>query len=643
MSNVDNLDKEILQPFQEIFTAMGISDNQLELAAEKFSLPKLTDAERDALSEGMPIERKIMEELMKNCAPLVPFAYKEHAVLLYLRDQYLSQKNYEHGNYNRFHLCFCQTLRTAKKSHRYESRFVMTYDTSGNFLVNLFTLDGKAREQNVYRRLKVCRHCLREINWKHFRRYCGAGRAAFHDGDEKKRLEIVENFDIAEYLLTAQKNKSDFPPVDFTDVSAVKKVYELTPQIKAALKKTVENTCEVCRRKFPSEELQIHHKNHNQGDNRRENLLVLCRRCHEKIHATEGGVFFKKNHRHADELKDLFLINTANGDDLAAKNFYRRAMNAYQKLPDIDALFELANLYLRERKTFTAAQRHFQKYLSQASDGGDKEKIRCGLIYAKGLGVPKDLSKAKKFFDAVKDNAANFLDSEFIELVRLMGFVDDAERLRAQAIEIFESAAQNGSAQAVGELVKLYGENFVADFDATTLEEGEQDEIKIFLDEAENLFRGKVESHDKIQRQFEEVKRGDFNLVSQLKASARRGDNESQAVLEKLYLDAEQRNSRGVIVIREGVTRIDDRQFYNRRQITHVVFPETLIEIGDEAFRACGLKSLVLPAALIKIGSMAFQDSAKPVVEVTYHRRIEWRLREYFGARWDDIKKTRLD
>ena len=642
MSNAENLDKEILEPFQEIFAAMGISDNQLSLAAEKFSLPKLTDAERAALSEGMPIDPKILEELMKNLAPLVPFAYKEHAVLLYLRDQYLSQKNYEHGNYNRFHLCFCQTLRTAKKSNRYESRFVLTYDTSENFLVNLFTLDGKAREQNVYRRLKVCQHCLREINWKNFRRYCGAGRAAFHGGNEQKRLEIVENFDIAEYLLTAQKN-SDFPPVDFTDVSAVKKVYELTPQIKAALKKNSAYICEVCRRNFPPEELQIHHKNHNQGDNRRDNLLVLCRKCHDKIHAAEGGAFVKKKNRHADDLKILGDIVLANGDKESAKNFYRRATNAYQKLSDLDALFELANLYLRDPKTLTAAQKHFQRYLSQARDGGDKEKIRCGLIYAKGLGVPKNFSKAQNFFDAVKSNEANFRNSEFIELVRLMKYVDSAEILRAQAIEIFEAAARSGDNSAVSELVKLYcDKNLGSDFDATTFDD-DDNAIKIFLDDAEDLFGKEVASHDKIQRQFEDVKHGDWKLVSQLKILAKRGDSESQAVLEKLYLDAEQPNSRGVIVIREGVTHIIDKQFYNRRKITHVVFPETLTEIGNEAFRACGLKSLVLPAALKKIGEYAFQDSAKPVVEVTYHRRIEWRLREYFGARWESIKKTRLD
>ena len=114
-------------------------------------------------------------------------------------------------------------------------------------------------------------------------------------------------------------------------------------------------------------------------------------------------------------------------------------------------------------------------------------------------------------------------------------------------------------------------------------------------------------------------------------------------MLEKLYRDAEQVNPKGLIVLREGITRIEDRQFYNRRQITQVIFPETLETIGDEAFKFCGLKNLVLPKNLKHIGKYAFQDSIEPVEAVTYYRKIERRLINYFGDRWDSINKTRLD
>ena len=222
------------------------------------------------------------------------------------------------------------------------------------------------------------------------------------------RQKIVDEFDIAEYLATAQKNKADFPPVEFFDVSAVKKEYVLSPYRKDALKKNADYICEVCRRKFSSHNLEIHHKNHNQGDNRRDNLLVVCKECNNQIHVAEGGVL-----RHADALKILGDIYSTNHDDAAAKNFYRKASVAYEKLSDdLDAQFKLANLYLREPKTLSRAKQLFESYLWLVKDGGIKAMIRCGLIYAKGLGVPKNLSKAQKFFKAVKLRGR---DKEFFE------------------------------------------------------------------------------------------------------------------------------------------------------------------------------------------------------------------------------------
>ena len=115
MSNADDLDKKVLKPFQEIFAAMGITGNLIKLESENFSLPELTSAERKALSEGKPIDPKILETLMGNLAPLVPFAYKEHPVIVYIRDQYLTRADYKRENYHRFHLCFCQHLRSTRE------------------------------------------------------------------------------------------------------------------------------------------------------------------------------------------------------------------------------------------------------------------------------------------------------------------------------------------------------------------------------------------------------------------------------------------------------------------------------------------------------------------------------------------------
>lgn len=67
-----------------------------------------------------------------------------------------------------------------------------------------------------------------------------------------------------------------------------------------------------------------------------------------------------------------------------------------------------------------------------------------------------------------------------------------------------------------------------------------------------------------------------------------------------------------MLVLREGLTRIEDRKFYNCKQIKHVIFPERLTEIGEEAFKFCGLRSLVLPDALKKSAGTLFKIRRRP-------------------------------
>lgn len=109
------LDAKILKPFQEIFAAMNITDNQLKLSAENFS-STLTPEERCELSEGKTLDEEILSAQNQLPLPLATFEYKDNIVPVYQRDQYLTREDYARGNYKRFHLCFCQALRDARKS-----------------------------------------------------------------------------------------------------------------------------------------------------------------------------------------------------------------------------------------------------------------------------------------------------------------------------------------------------------------------------------------------------------------------------------------------------------------------------------------------------------------------------------------------
>ena len=54
------------------------------------------------------------------------------------------------------------------------------------------------------------------------------------------------------------------------------------------------------------------------------------------------------------------------------------------------------------------------------------------------------------------------------------------------------------------------------------------------------------------------------------------------------------------------VIRINDSVFYGRSQLKALTLPESLIEIGNEAFSGCGLTDLVIPEGVQTIGSHAF-------------------------------------
>lgn len=64
---------------------------------------------------------------------------------------------------------------------------------------------------------------------------------------------------------------------------------------------------------------------------------------------------------------------------------------------------------------------------------------------------------------------------------------------------------------------------------------------------------------------------------------------------------------KGICTIPDGITKIDDRVFYNNDKITEVRLPSSIEEIGSETFAQCSvLKKITLPYGLKKIGEKAF-------------------------------------
>ena len=67
-----------------------------------------------------------------------------------------------------------------------------------------------------------------------------------------------------------------------------------------------------------------------------------------------------------------------------------------------------------------------------------------------------------------------------------------------------------------------------------------------------------------------------------------------------------QRNNKIVLRIPQGVRRIGDRAFKDSARVEEVIIPDTVTEIGKEAFRNCSLRSIYIPDSVTKIGKDAF-------------------------------------
>lgn len=312
------IDEAITDYFANTLSAMNISDYNIKSVMYDMGLPPLDFAEREQLSgDGIEVSPNFDDDNIEMAEPQQFMKYKKRFIVLYIKDQFLKYGSYKYGNYNPFHVCWCRALQQAKEEHRYDSRYVMTYNTSGNFKVNLSVRDydyyGKLcttkKEENVYKKLSVCQQCLYQLNWKNFRKYCGDGINWPRGIERQKRFDLVDEFDIKEYMQYAKEQELFDHPVSGTASSTIMKEYVLTPQIKSDIKRSTGCTCDACKKVFKENELEIHHKNHNEGDNRCENLLVLCSDCHDKVHEIEGGLRKKQNGTETSDKEYVKAVN----------------------------------------------------------------------------------------------------------------------------------------------------------------------------------------------------------------------------------------------------------------------------------------------------------------------------------------------
>jgi len=198
-------------------------------------------------------------------------SYKGQHVLLYIKDTRQDRHTLLHDPEasRKFHIADkCSTLERMREDNRYD-RYVVTNRTDGFFLVDAEDyLSGETDE--IEAPLKVCRNCLRELNYEQYDRQMPS-----------QKKEIWRSFSIGDFF---DAHTTDFlVKPKYTDATYPSGGYT-NNWVETSLKfrEAANWSCQRCRVDLSEHKsfLHVHHRNGVKSDNLPNNLEVLCALCH---------------------------------------------------------------------------------------------------------------------------------------------------------------------------------------------------------------------------------------------------------------------------------------------------------------------------------------------------------------------------
>lgn len=234
---------------------------------------KLTPIQIEAIQSGKDVDISLDQLDYTDEDPVLRVGRVN--VVLYVRDQY-----YPNEYPYKYHIAWCDTLEKRKADKKID-RYVITRNSDEKFHVNKFNkYTHKLIKKNTKEDMNVCRSCLRKLNYEGYRRA----------GHNQAQKDIIYEAFSLEAFLENNKRKSSYIPKDLnihTDFTQPLNEYPSNwKYISRAYREKVKWKCERCHDDFSDKkrDLTVHHINSSKYDVRDDNLIALCRDCHDKEH-----------------------------------------------------------------------------------------------------------------------------------------------------------------------------------------------------------------------------------------------------------------------------------------------------------------------------------------------------------------------
>ncbi len=206
-------------------------------------------------------------------------SYKHEQVILYIKDTRSSHWTLQNEpeKSRRFHVAECSTLEDMRRQGRFE-RYVITHRMDGLFSVDWFD-PGTGERGETEAALKVCKNCLRTLNWRGYKQ--SEDRLQLHNGEKQRKNAIWESFAIPEFLMEYSTFFRAKP--SRRDSAALLNMYaEDWPHISEQKRRAAKWCCERCKVNLSAHPglLHCHHRSGVVTNNSSHNLEVLCAVCH---------------------------------------------------------------------------------------------------------------------------------------------------------------------------------------------------------------------------------------------------------------------------------------------------------------------------------------------------------------------------